>query len=328
MPGTAGFIPVLHAATDSRPDEIDTIDAAESVAGALARLGYATEVIGLDHDLAGIDALVPLRPLLVFNLVDAVGGDCRLAPMVPARLDAIGLPYTGAGTNAWLDTLSKIGTKLKLARAGLPTPEWSADGTGLRPDARVIVKPVWEHGSLGIGPDAVVLGADAPRSIAERTLHWNTEHFAEGYIDGREFASAMMEGPDGVELLPIRETVFQGFDDGQPLITDYDAKWTPGSQPFNGTPRRFSLEREEPELAAELNRLAVACWDLFRIDGYARVDFRVDAAGAPFILEVNMNPCLSLDAGFAASAVEAGIAYDDMIARIVEDKLGRLQAIA
>ena len=102
-------------------------------------------MIGLDHDLAGIDALEPRRPLLVFNLVDAVGGDCRLAPMVPARLDAIGLPYTGAGTNAWLDTLSKIGTKLKLARAGLPTPEWSVDGSGLRPDARVIVKPVWEH---------------------------------------------------------------------------------------------------------------------------------------------------------------------------------------
>ena len=249
-------------------------------------------------------------------------------PWCPARLDAIGLPYTGAGTNAWLDTLSKIGTKLKLARAGLPTPEWSVDGSGLRPDARVIVKPVWEHGSLGIGPDSVVLGADAARAIAERTLRWNTEHFAEGYIDGREFASAMMEGPNGVELLPIRETVFQGFDEGEPLITDYDAKWTPGSQPFNGTPRRFGLERDEPELAAELNRLAVACWDLFRIDGYARVDFRVDRAGAPFILEVNMNPCISDDAGFAASAVAAGLTYDEMIGRIVEDKLGRLQAIA
>ena len=133
MPGTAGFIPVLHAATLSRPDEIDTIAAAESVAGALSRLGYATEVIGLDQDLAGIDALMPRRPLLVFNIVDAVAGDCRLAPTVPARLDALGLPYTGAGTSAWLETLSKVGTKLKLEHAGLPTPEWSEDGTGLGP---------------------------------------------------------------------------------------------------------------------------------------------------------------------------------------------------
>jgi len=328
MPGVGGFIPVLHAATESRPDEIDTITAANAVSGALARLGFATEVIGLDPDLAGIEALLPRRPCLVFNLVDAVGGDCRLAPMVPARLDALGLPYTGAGTSAWLDTLSKTDTKQKLGQARLPTPQWSKNGEGLPAGLRVIVKPVWEHGSLGIGPASVVLGADAARVIAERTLRWDTEHFAEAYIDGREFAAAMMERPDGVEVLPIRETVFQGFENGEPLITDYDAKWTPGSQPFLGTPRRFGLEQEEPALAAELMRLSLACWELFSLGGYARVDFRVDPEGAPFILEVNMNPCISDDAGFAASAEAAGLSYDQMIARIVDDSLGRLQAIA
>ncbi len=328
MPGSAGFIPVVHAATESRPDELDSIAAARAVAGAVARLGYATEVIALTPDLAGLEALVPRRPLLVFNLADAVGGDCRLAPMVPARLDALGLPYTGARTGPWLDTLSKIGTKLRLAHAGLPTPVWSQDGTGLDPNLRVIVKPVYEHGSLGLGPASVMQAAEAPRAIVERSLRWRTEHFAEGYIDGRELAVAMMEGPDGVEVLPIRETVFHGFDEGAPLITDYDAKWTPGSQPFLGTPRRFGVETEEPELAAELTRLSLACWRVFALDGYARVDFRVDRAGRPFILEVNMNPCISDDAGFAASAAEAGIFYDAMIGRIIEASLGRLQATA
>ena len=328
MTGAAGFIPVLHAATQSRPDEIDTIVAAQSVAGALARLGYATEIIGLAPDLGGLEALPARRPLVVFNLVDAVGGDCRLAAMVPARLDALGLHYTGARTSAWLDTLSKIGTKLRLAHAGLPTPDWSQDGTGFDPDARVIVKPVWEHGSLGIDPASVTRGADAARAIVERTLRWRTEHFAERYIDGRELAIAMVEQPDGVEVLPISETLFHGFGEGEPLITDYDAKWTPGSQPYVGTPRRFGVEEDAPELAAELTRLALACWELFNLDGYARVDFRVDRTGAPFILEVNMNPCLSADAGFMASALEAGIDYDAMIARVIQASLGRLQATA
>ncbi|MGH6832723.1 MAG: D-alanine--D-alanine ligase family protein [Methyloceanibacter sp.] len=328
MAGTAGFIPVLHAATESRPDEIDTIVTAQAVARALSRLGFATEIIALAPDLRGIDALPARRPLLVFNLADAVGGNGRLAPMVPARLDALGLAYTGAGTSAWLDTLSKVGTKLKLAHAGLPTPEWSEDGTGLDPEAKVIVKPIWEHGSLGLDSASVTRGADAARAIVERTLRWNTEHFAEHYIDGREFAAAMMQGPGGLEVLPLRETIYQGFDEGQPLITCYDAKWTPDSQAYNGTPRRFGIEREEPAFAAELTRLALACWKLFGLNGYARVDFRMDEAGAPFILEVNMNPCLGLDAGFAASAVEAGLSYDELIGRIVETSLGRLQATA
>jgi D-alanine-D-alanine ligase len=149
-----------------------------------------------------------------------------------------------------------------------------------------------------------------------------TEHFAEAYIDGREFAVAMMEGTRRVEVLPIRETLFNGFGDGAPLITDYDAKWTPDSQPYLGS--AASVETEEPALAVELRRLALACWSVFALDGYARVDFRVDRAGAPFILEVNVNPCLSDDAGFAASALEAGIGYDAMIGRIVEASLRRL----
>jgi D-alanine-D-alanine ligase len=328
MVAPAGFIPVVHAATDSRPDEVDTIAVANTVAQALARLGYATEIVALAPNLRGLDLLRARRPLLVFNLVDAVGGSCRRAPMVPARLDALGLPYTGAGTIAWLDTLSKVGTKLKLAHAGLPTPDWSEDGKGLDPEVCVIVKPVWEHGSLGIDPASVVLGRNAPKVILERTLCWNTEHFAEIYVDGREFAAAMMNGPSGVEVLPLRETLFQGFGDGDPLITDYDAKWTPGSQPYVGTPCRFGIEQDEPELGAELIRLTLACWDLFGLSGYARVDFRVDRAGAPFILEVNINPCLSADAGFAASALEAGLDYDGMIGRLVEASLCRLQATA
>jgi D-alanine-D-alanine ligase len=315
--GSRGYIPVLHAATLSRPDEIDSIVTAEAVAAALEALGFATEIVALTPGLAGLDTLPARRPLVAFNLVDAVGDDCRLAPMVPARLDALGLRYTGAGTSAWLETLSKVATKLKLRHAGLPTPDWSEDGTGLDPATRVIVKPIWEHGSLGIDAASVVRASEALCVIPERARAWHTEHFAESFIEGREFAAAMMEGPDGVEVLPLRETVFQGFATGQPLITGYDAKWTPDSAAWDGTPRRFGIEQEDPELAAELKRLALACWRLFSVRGYACVDFRVDPSGAPFILEVNMNPCLGRDAGFAASAACAGLSYEDMIARIV-----------
>jgi D-alanine-D-alanine ligase len=50
--------------------------------------------------------------------------------------------------------------------------------------------------------------------------------------------------------------------------------------------------------------------------GYARVDFRVDAAGRPWVLEVNANPCLSPDAGFMAAAERAGLTVTDVIAMI------------
>ena len=328
MSGSRSFVPIVHAATEDRPDEIDTIVAAEAVASALKRLGFATRIVALGSDLAELERLRSLHPLAVFNLVDAVNGDGRLAPSVSARLDALGLRYTGCGTSAWLETLSKIGTKLKLAQAGLPTPSWSEDGAGLDPDVRVIVKPVWEHGSLGLDESSVVRGSEGAVAIQVRNSRWGTEHFAESFIEGREFNLALIEGTSGVEVLPIAEIVFERFLVQTPQIVGYEAKWAPDSEAYIGTPRRFGLECDEPELAVRLRQLALSCWRLFGLSGYARVDFRVDAEDQPFILEVNVNPCLSPDAGFAAAAAAAGLGYDAMVGRIVESSLGALRATA
>jgi D-alanine-D-alanine ligase len=204
-------------------------------------------------DLASIPTLPSRRPLLVFNLVDAINCNGRFAPLVTARLDTLGIAYTGCSTSALFETLSKVGTKLKLAQAGLPTPVWSTDGRALNPAARVIVKAVWEHGSLGLDETSVMRCADAPRVIAVRNLLLNTEHFAEAYIEGREFHLALLERISVVKVLPIAEIVFGGLEAHAPEIYGYDAKWTPDSAAYIGTLRRFGLEQQEPELAESLS---------------------------------------------------------------------------
>jgi D-alanine-D-alanine ligase len=316
---------VVYAATEGHPD--DALEAV-SVAGALEGLGFAPEIMEVALDLASIERLTSRWPLLVFNLVDAINCDGRFAPLVPARLDALGIAYTGCRTSALFETLSKVGTKLRLAHAGVPTPEWSTDGTWPNRDARAIVKAVWEHGSLGLDETSVMRFADAPRVFAERTLRLKTEHFAEAYIEGREFHLALLERSSGVEVLPIAEILFGGLEAHAPKIFGYDAKWTPDSAAYVGTLRRFGLEQNEPELAKTLRTLALACWTLFRFSGYARVDFRVDSTGAPFIIDVNPNPYLTPDTEDAAAAAEAGLSYQDLIGTIVESSLGVSQASA
>jgi D-alanine-D-alanine ligase len=117
-------------------------------------------------------------------------------------------------------------------------------------------------------------------------------------------------------VLPVAEIRFEGFPTAKPTIVGYAAKWHPQSFEYRNTVRRFGIE---PELAARLIGIARDCWQLFGLAGYARVDFRVDAAGTPWVLEVNANPCLSPDAGFAAALAQAGIAYVDAIAWLVAD---------
>lgn len=93
----------MYAATEGRPDD------ALAVAGAIEGLGFTTEIIEVALDLASIETLPSRRPLLVFNLVDAINCDGRFAPLVPARLDAHGIAYTGCRTSALFETLSRLG---------------------------------------------------------------------------------------------------------------------------------------------------------------------------------------------------------------------------
>jgi D-alanine-D-alanine ligase len=145
--------------------------------------------------------------------------------------------------------------------------------------------------------------------------------FAERFIEGREFNIAVL-GPRGrPRILPMAEMTFADWPAGKPRIVGYEAKWEEGSPGYNHTVRRFGVERDEPVLAAKIRHACETVWAAFDLCGFVRVDFRVDAAGTPFVLEINANPCISPDAGFAAAAEEAGMRYEDLIEAIVQAAL-------
>lgn len=322
---TGSFVPVVHGATPGRPDEDDTREAADAIAASLARLGHETAIITLDLDLTPIEHLAARRPAVIFNLVEALRGSGRLAVLAFHVLEHFGLPITGAGAEAFASTASKLTTKRILEAARLPTPSWwTRDGIAPSAGQRVIVKSVDEHASIGMDKDSVVDGERAVAEITRRQETFGGRFFAEAFIEGREFSVAILERNGEPTVLPIQETVLTGLPAGYPAIVDYAAKWDPASAAYHATPRRFGLEAAEPRLAEKIRDLAVATWRAFELSGYARVDFRVDASGTPFILEANANPCLTPDAGFIATAGEAGLGFDAVIAEIV--KAARLRA--
>jgi D-alanine-D-alanine ligase len=316
---SAPFIPIIHGApAPDRPDEADTPANAEAIAAALVRQGYAAEIVEIDRDM---DTLVPLAvrsPHVVFNLYEGSRGDPLLAPRPCSALERLGVRFTGASAEALTRTLTKTATKRALRDAGLPTPDWWPKGVGAEQQVRVIVKSDSEHASYGLDAGSVVPGREAAAEIAARQARFGGSFIAEAYVEGREFNVALLETSGGVEVLPVPEITFEGLPAGRPRIVDYEAKWDEASAAYQATTRRFGLARSEPGLDARLRDLALACWRTFDLAGYARVDFRVGADGAPFILEVNPNPCLAPDAGFAAAAAEAGIGYDRLIILIVE----------
>jgi D-alanine-D-alanine ligase len=143
--------------------------------------------------------------------------------------------------------------------------------------------------------------------------------FAEEFIEGREFNLSLLAGDSGPIVLPPAEICFEGFDSEKPRIVDYQAKWAEDSFEYKNTPRSFDFKAGDSSLLAELEKLARYCWEVFSLRGYARVDFRVDSNNQPWILEINANPCLSPDAGFAAALSRAGLSFTDAVQAIVAD---------
>ena len=145
--------------------------------------------------------------------------------------------------------------------------------------------------------------------------------FVERYVEGREFNIALLgDGSgSGPRNLPPAEIDFIGYPQGKPRIVGYKAKWAEGSYEYHNTPQRYDFPREDTPLLEILVSLSRRCWDLFGLRGYARVDFRVDAAHTPWVLEVNTNPCVSPDAGFMAAADRAGLTLADVVYCILAD---------
>jgi D-alanine-D-alanine ligase len=204
--------------------------------------------------------------------------------------------------------------------ARLPTPEWSEPPgwDGLKDGTRYIVKSASEDASLGLDDGAVVSGRDAVESrVRSSGVRFGGAWFAEAYIEGREFNVSLIEEDGLLRVLPMPEMRFERWPDARPRIVGYSAKWDEESNESAMTVRTFGLEKDDAGLAAQLADLARKTWRLFDMRGYARVDFRVDREGCPTILEVNPNPCLEPQAGFAAAAGMAGLSYAGLIASIL-----------
>jgi D-alanine-D-alanine ligase len=200
---------------------------------------------------------------------------------------------------------------------GIATPDTFAPGETPGDDSSTwIVKSVWEHASFGIDDGCVVTGPAAARAQIEECekLHGG-DWFAEAFIDGREFNLSVLERDGRPQILPIAEMQFVDYPQGKPRIVGYAAKWDVAAPEYHATRRAFG-ELPLAEYEA-LCAVTCECWRVFGLKGYARVDIRMDAAGTPWVLEINANPCLSPDAGFVAAAVEAGLSYNQLIESVV-----------
>lgn len=251
------------------------------------------------------------RPGLVFNLSYGIQGRARYTH-IPAILEMLGIPYVGSGPQTHAIALDKVLTKIILIQKGLPTPRFAVlddPGASLTEKLKypLILKPKDEAVSLGLR----VVHNPAELTAGARMIHetFQSAVLVEEYIQGRELNVSLL-GNDPVIPLPPVEIVFTA---GQQIYTYEDKINTSGRAVEKLCPAPLS-----PAEAGALQDLAVQAFKALGCFDSARIDFRLDGKGRPYILEVNSMPSLAPDGSFVQAAATAGLDYSALVNRLIE----------
>jgi D-alanine-D-alanine ligase len=293
----------------------------------LATAGFQVSSLGLNTDPAPVVHLLRHhRPDAVFNLFEGIATQGQTEAFLAGLLEWYGIPYTGCPFPALVLARDKPRTKYALQGARLPTaPFFTVSQLPVPQNPLgwpVIVKPAAEDASIGLDQGSVVTEQhQLIHRVGMMLERYGPPVLVEQFIDGRECNVAVVEHPD-VQALPISEIVFHPQRGDHWKIVTYDAKWLPGSADDLATTPQCPADLA-PAISERLQELAVAAFRLFGCRQYARIDFRVNPAGEPFILEINPNPDYHPAVGLTRSLNAAGISHAEFTAHLVRALLGR-----
>lgn len=290
---------------------------------ALLALGHDVRVLGVADELGPIRAAIrEFEPHVTFNLLMHFHGIGRYDAYVVSYLELLRCAYTGCNPRGLLLASDKVLSKKILTWHRIPVPRFASfpRGRRVRPPRRLrfplFVKSAAEHSSLGIAQASVVTDADA---LAERVefVHRTvgTDAIAEEYIEGRELSIAIL-GNQRLRAFPIWEMTFENLPEGARPIATSRAKWDPLYQEKIGVTTGPSLPLPEGK-EEEITRMAKRIYRALGLSGFARIDLRLTAEGQIYVLEANPNPDLCREEDFARSADMDGIAYPELIQRIL-----------
>ena len=305
--------------------ELNTVDwkTEANVLAALAELGVTTEQLAIFDDLDLLSQkLERFTPDVIFNLADQFKNNRAFDQNIASFLEMHGLPFTGCGSTGLTLCKHKAISKKILGYHRIRVPEFAVIARGrrgVRPRRLkfpILVKPLKEEASYGIAQASFV---ETDEQFKERVqfIHekYGNDAIAEEYVEGRELYVSIL-GNHRLQVLPIRELVFQEVPPDEPKIATYKAKWDEDYRKRWGLQNQFAGNLD-PALERKIIQTCKRIYRLLTIDGYARLDLRVTVNGEIYFIEANPNPILAADEDFAQSAIKAGLAFPQLVERIV-----------
>ena len=329
---------MIHDGVDPLPDrkDFDALAATPewsteiSVIRAIQALGHLARFTGFDSEITQLlEETREQRPDVIFNLAESCLGEYLYDKNVPAVLELLGIPYTGCGPVGLMICNNKAITKKILVYHDILVPRFCVYRIGESVrfpkvfNSPFFVKPLQEEASMGICQRSFAETEDLCRERVEFVHNsLKKDALVEEFIEGRELYVGVMGNGKNIRAFPVWELKFANVPGHEPRIATYRAKWDDNYR------KKWGIKNEcaDPLPAGVEENIFDVCKKAYRVlnlDGYARFDLRLTAQGDVYIIEANANPELARGEDFAASAEKSGIAYEDLINKIIQLALQR-----
>ena len=310
---------------EDKPTEADVISA-------LRKLGHEVETLAVfDNALAVVEKVRDYAPEVVFNLCESFFNERSNEPNIPALLELLRVPYTGAGPESILLCKDKSLAKAVLGYHRIRVPRFvvSRKSSPRRSLRRfgfpAFVKPLGEESSDGISKAS--FGGNEKETI-ERAhfLHkkFGCDVMIEEYVGGRELYISVL-GNRRISALPARELFFGSLPESEPKFATFRAKWDDAYRSKWGI-RNGSVGPLPDAVEKNLAEFARRVASLLKITGTGRMDVRLTPENQLVFLEANPNPSLARGDDFARSAAAAGLDYEALMQRLLDTAIARRRA--
>ena len=258
------------------------------------------------HGIGGVDVVFPI-------LHGPFGEDGTTQGL----FELADLPYVGSGVLASALAMDKAMAKVVLAQAGLPqgpylvVPErdWRDDPGRVAAEVAgrlhypVFTKPARLGSSIGITkvktPDGLAAG------LAAAFAH-DTKALVEQGIAARELECGVL-GNDAPEASVVGEVI------PSHEFYDFEAKYLDDAL-------KLEIPAQVPEeVRTQVRELSLRAFQALDCEGFARVDFFYEeATGRVLLNEVNTIPGFTPKSMFPMLWAASGLAYPDLVARLVD----------
>jgi len=286
----------------------------QGVCEALQSLGVDAHLFDLGHQ-----DLCDLMHARFDRVFIALHGRYGEDGTVQGALELLNLPYTGSGPMASSVAMDKVMTKQIWQHHRLPTPAWSVlhseadlQTAAQRLDFPLILKPAHEGSTLGL---TKVDAADALADAYALAAKYDPVALAEHCIVGREFTVPVLGRGNNAKALPVIEI---RAPDGN---YDYEHKY------FSDATEYLCPAPISEQLTTKIQQLAEQAYNVIACEGWGRVDFMLDEAGNPWLLEVNTSPGMTRQSLVPMSAAAAGMSYAELCLAILRDARCKVQQV-